>query len=285
VPDGWGMKAAGILGLDGVTFLEPGFSDLTADLYTSALLGIPAAEGRLLVDMAEDPLAMAVSDGKDWYATSFLFRKPPREVIGLCEELGCELYQEERSLWLGAVREYYSLLLAGTTTPAMEDLPPGRIENLGSLLEEAWGRGKDVACLDCCCGSGAGSAAARALGMRPLSYDNDPALLSLGLSTGRLLPAETMWIDATLASQYLEPVPRGIAVMMGEINTFTEGAWEAITTEFLALAGEALVTVGTEPEARKVEGWCRSAGRNAEVSENRRDAFYDRWICRSAGAR
>jgi hypothetical protein len=279
------MKAGDILDLEGVAFLEPAFASLTEDLFTTELLGIPAVEGRLLVDMAENPLAMAISDGNGWYGTSFLFRKPSREVIELCEELDCGIYQEDRSLWLEAVREYYSLLLAGTTTPAMEDLPPGRTDNLRSLLEETWGRKAEGPCLDCCCGSGAGSAAARALGMRPLSYDNDPALLSLGLSTGRLLPAETMWIDATSASRYLEPVPRGVAVMMGEINAFTEVTWEAITTEFLALAGEALVTVGTEPEARKVEGWCRAAGRRTEVSENRRDAFYDRWICRSAGAR
>ena len=117
--------------------------------------------------------------------------------------------------------------------------------------------------------------------MRPVSYDNDPALISLGLSSGRLQPEETMWIDATLAGTYLEPVPRGIAVMMGEINTFTGEMWEDITGEFLALADEALITVGTEQEARRVEGWCHASGHRAEVTENRRDEFYDRWVCRS----
>ncbi len=117
--------------------------------------------------------------------------------------------------------------------------------------------------------------------MVPLAYDSDPALLALGLSSGRLMPEETMWIDATLAGQYLEPVPRGIAVMMGEINTFTEDVWETITGELLGLVGDALITVGTEQEARKVEGWCRASGYPAEVTENRRDEFYDRWVCRS----
>jgi hypothetical protein len=275
------MKAAGILALEELTLLEPTFASLTEELYTGALLGIPAVGARLLVDTGEDPLAVAVSDGKRWFAASFLFRRPPREVFELCEDLPCEVHQEERSLWLAAVREYYSLALAGSVTPAIEDLPPERLPGLLSLLRETWGPGDAVPCLDCCCGSGAGSSAARALGMGPVSYDNDPALLSLGLSTGRLLPHETMWIDATLAGRYLEPVPRGIAVMMGEINAFTEGMWESITGEFLTLVDDALITVGTEPEARKVEGWSRASGRSARVSENPRHAFYDRWFCRS----
>ena len=117
--------------------------------------------------------------------------------------------------------------------------------------------------------------------MQPLSYDSDPALLSLGLASGRLKPDETMWIDATLAGQYPGPVSRGVAVMIGEINTFTEDVWENITGELLALVQDALITVGTEQEARRVEAWCLAAGRDAEVTENRRDEFYDRWVCRS----
>jgi hypothetical protein len=275
------MRAAGILELDVLNLVEPGFASLTEDAFTGVLLSIPATEARLLVDMAEEPLAVAVSDGKDWFSASFLFRKPPQEVFELCEQLDAEIYQEERSTWAAAVREYYSHLLAGSTMPALEDLPPDRPAPLTALLKEAWGSGGLLACLDCCCGSGAGSAAARALGMQPLSYDNDPALLSLGLSTGRLRPEETMWIDAAGAGRYLEPVPRGIAVMMGEINPFTEEMWEGITAEFLALVEDAIITVGTGAEARKVEGWCRAAGRGAGVTENRRHPFYDRWICRS----
>ena len=275
------MKAGRILDLEGLTLIEPTFSSLTEDHYTAALLGIPAVAARLLIDLAEEPVAAAVSDGEAWYAASFLFRRPAREVIELCEDLDAEVHQEERSLWLAAVREYYSIAIARSVTPALEDLPPDRGEKLRGLLDRVWGRGDGTTCLDCCCGSGVGSSAARSLGMRPLSYDNDPALLSLGLSTGRLLPEETMWMDAALAGTYLEPVPRGIAVMMGEINTFTGEAWEGITGEFLALVDEALITVGTEPEARRVEGWCRASGHRAEILENPGDLFYDRWVCRS----
>lgn len=275
------MKACRILELGELTFIEPTFASLTEDLYTTALLGIPAVEGRLLIDRDENPLAVAVSDGKGWYAASFLFRNPPLEVIELCEDLDSEIHQEERSIWAAAVREYYSLLIGRTVTPALEDLPPDRPTKLRALLDEVWGRGDAITCLDCCCGSGVGSSAARALGMLPHSYDSDPALLSLGLSSGRLLPDETMWIDATLAGQYLEPVPRGIAVMMGEINTFTGEMWENITVEFLGLVNDALITVGTGQEARRVERWCRASGHRTEVTENRRDEFYDRWVCRS----
>ncbi|MDD1670017.1 MAG: hypothetical protein LUQ67_01670 [Methanomicrobiales archaeon] len=275
------VKAAGILDLPEITLIEPSFSALTEDIYTEALLGIPATGARLLVDPGEDPLAVAVTDGEEWYAASFLFREPPREVIELCEDLDGEIHEAGRSLWLTAVREYYSLLLAGSVTPALEALPPDRLPALLDLLGELWDRGEGVSCLDRCCGSGAGSAAARSLGMLPLAYDNDPALLSLGLSTGRLLPGETMWIDATAATRYIDPVPRGIAVMMGEINAFTGELWEGIASEFLALAGDALITVGTEAEARRVEAWCRDAGRRAGVTENPRHAFYDRWVCRS----
>jgi hypothetical protein len=275
------MRAGRILDLEEITFLEPTFSSLTEDFYTTALLGIPAVGARVLIDMGEDPLAVAVSDGKEWYAISFLFRRPSREVLQLCENLDAEVHQEERNLWLAAVREYYSLLLAASTTPALEDLPPDRLPGLTDLLKELWGEGDAIPCLDCCCGSGVGSSAARALGMKPVSYDNDPALLSLGLSTGRLLPEETMWIDATLAGRYLEPVPRGIAAMAGEINTFTAEMWESIARELLSLVDEAVITVGTEPEARRVEEWSRGSGHRARVTENRRHSFYDRWVCLS----
>jgi len=275
------MRAAAILELDAVTFVEPAFASLTEDLYTDALLGIPAVAGKLLVDMEENPLAVAVSDGTGWYAASFLLRDPPLGVIELCEDLDSEIYEEERSAWAAAVREYYSLLMRRTVVPALEDLPPGREPSLTGLLGEIWEGGETVPCLDCCCGSGVGSSAARALGMRPLSYDNDPALLSLGISSGRLLPEEAMWIDATLAGRYLEPVPRGMAVLMGEINTFTGEMWEDVTAELLGLVNDAVITVGSEKEARMVEGWCRAAGHHPEVRENRRDEFYDRWVCRS----
>ncbi|HXW99151.1 MAG TPA: hypothetical protein VEI51_05465, partial [Methanomicrobiales archaeon] len=80
-------------------------------------------------------------------------------------------------------------------------------------------------------------------------------------------------------------VPRGVAAMMGEINPFTAETWEGIAAELLALVDEALITVGTEKEAHQVAGWCQVSGHRADVTENPRDLFYDRWICRTERVR
>ena len=47
------MRAAAILGLDVLTFVEPGFASLTEDAFSGVLLGIPATAARLLVDRAK----------------------------------------------------------------------------------------------------------------------------------------------------------------------------------------------------------------------------------------
>jgi hypothetical protein len=126
-----------------------------------------------------------------------------------------------------------------------------------------------------------GSLVLRDLGFSPLSYDNDGALLALGLSTGRLRPEETMWLDATKTSQYLRPVPKGIGIMMGEINAFSEEMWHQIVGELFAVTDEALITVGTEPEAKLVREWGGEMGRKVEIAENPADPIYDIWVCRA----
>jgi hypothetical protein len=147
------------------------------------------------------------------------------------------------------------------------------------VIADTWGRGNGKPCIDCCCGSGVGSLVLREQGYAPLSYDNDPALLARGLAGHRLLPEETMCLDATIASAYLDRVPLGIGVMMGEINTFSQDMWQQIAAEFFTIASEALITVGTETEAQLVKNWGETAGRVVEIWENRSDPFYDHWIC------
>jgi hypothetical protein len=119
----------------------------------------------------------------------------------------------------------------------------------------------------------------RDIGYYPLSYDNDASLLSRGLFTGRLLPAETMCLDATIASRYMESSPKGIGIMMGEINSFSQDMWEAIVQELFAATEETLITVGTEPEARLVAEWGEEMGRTVDVRENPADPIYDLWVC------
>jgi len=275
------MKAAEILGVDELVFVEPQFSMIPDPRYNVTLALSGGDQGRLLLDEQEEPIALAFRNGDCWIAASFLCRNPSATLIEKFENLNGEIYQEDRALWAAAVREYYSLALRAEYPPSIEDLNPKRRGILGALIENTWGQGRGETCIDACCGSGVGSLVLRDLGFSPLSYDNDEALLSLGLSTGRLLPEETMWLDAMKTSTYLDPVPKGIGIMMGEINTFTEDMWQRIVSELFAVSRETLITVGTEPEARLIQGWGGELGRVVEVSENPADPIYDLWVCRA----
>ncbi len=161
----------------------------------------------------------------------------------------------------------------------MEDLNPVRKGILTDVIAGAWGKGSGETCIDCGCGSGVGSLVLRELGYMPLSYDNDPTLLSLGIQKGRLLPEETMCIDATQVAAYIQPVAKGIGVMMGEINTFSADMWHLIAAGLFSVSKETLITVGTEPETHLIREWGEEAGRTIEVRESPGDAFYDHWVC------
>ena len=124
----------------------------------------------------------------------------------------------------------------------------------------------------------------RDLGFLPLSYDNDATLLSRGFAEGRLLPEETMWLDATSASCYIEPVPKGIAIMAGEINSFSEEMWEQIIRRIVRDNRRDLVTVGTEKEALQVQEWGTAMDRIVDVKENPADPIYDLWVCHAKPA-
>ncbi|MFA5222414.1 MAG: hypothetical protein WC391_09045, partial [Methanoregula sp.] len=262
------MKAAKILELDEVTFIEPLFSALRDPLFTDLITQSLADEGRLLLDEHEDPIAVAFHEPSGWIAASFLCRKPNRAIIERFEEVSGEIFQEDRAAWASAVREYFSIALMQDTSPAVEDLNPIRKSILSEVITNVWGKGSGETCLDCGCGSGVGSLVLREMGYLPLSYDNDPSLLARGLAEKRLLPDETMCIDATAASAYLDPVPRGIGIMMGEINSFSEEMWHAIVGDFLSIAGECLITVGTQDEARLVRDWGDDIQRPVEIRES-----------------
>ena len=134
-------------------------------------------------------------------------------------------------------------------------------------------------CIGACCGSGAGTGALRQIGVIPLSFDNDPSLLSLGLRTGRLAPEDTVCLDGTKASGYLPHTQLGMVLMAGEISQFNQIFWRKIIEEMIELTEKTLVSTGTENEARMVESWARHKGRKVAVIENKRDAFYDNWVC------
>jgi hypothetical protein len=177
------------------------------------------------------------------------------------------------------VREYFSTALVAEFLPSMDDLNPKRYDILKKFIAGIWGAGHNETCIDCCCGSGVGSVVLRDLGFTPLSYDNDESLLSRGLTEKRLRPEETMWIDATIASRYIEPVPKGVAIMAGEFNSFNEEMWERIIGELCSVTKESLITVGTEKEAMLVKEWLTDMERAVTVKENPADPLYDRWVC------
>jgi hypothetical protein len=272
------LKAELILGIEGFRFVEPTFADLSDDLWTDILIAALGDQGRLLVDEKDDPIALAIGDGYRWNVGSFLARKPNAALIERFEETAGEIWQEKREVWAEAVREYYSIEVINTVGPALEDQNPSRQEMVNDLLAYIWGKEETGVCLDCCCGSGIGAVALRKLGFAPLSYDNDASLLSLGFAKKRLVPEQTMLIDAAVASQYTGTAPHGLGLMFGEINNFTQATWEQITAELIALTASTIITVGTEKEAKIVEEWVKSRGRSARVFENKRDPIYDHWV-------
>ncbi len=275
------MNIAEILELEDLRLAEPSFAELTDSRYNTLLAQQDAHEGRLLLDEAEEPLALAFQGSNGWIAGTFLCRNPSVPLIDLFESVNGEIFQENRAVFAAAVREYFSNILVAEVPPAIEDLNPARRGILGTLIENCWGSSRGETCVDCCCGSGVGSLVLRDLGYSPLSYDNDASLLSRGMHAGRLLPTETMCLDATIASQYIEPSPKGIGIMMGEFNSFNQDMWEAIVRELFEATKETLITVGTEPEARLVAEWGKDMGRTVDVRENPADPIYDLWVCES----
>jgi len=215
------VNTARILGLEEVRMIEPSLSVLTDPVYSAMIGEEPAAEGRLLIDEEDQPLAAAFRGDDGWTCTTFLYRPVSVEVLECFEETGGDLYQEKREVWAAAVREYYAEEMMTMVTPSASDLTDTRTLQLESLLADIWQPRPGVTCLDCCCGSGIGSAVLRRMGMRPLAYDNDPHLLALGLAAGRLVPAETLCIDGTEASIFLSSAERGIGSMLGAVYPFT----------------------------------------------------------------
>lgn len=270
---------AGIFGVDAISFIEPSYADLINDHFTALMTTLEGEQGRLLIDEESDPIALAVLTGEGWIAGSFHLRRPTASLIEYFEGLGGDIYQEDRDIWEQSLREYYSLEIKRDVGPAIEDLNPNRAGMIDSLLEEIWGDQEGAVCLDCCCGSGVGSLVLRERGLKPLSYDIDQSLLSLGFHTRRLLPESTICIDASIASSYLDQTEGGLGLMFGEFNDFNTDAWERITTELISLTSWSLITVGTEREADLVKKWGESQHRQVEVEENPRDPIYDRFVC------
>ena len=232
------MSVTEILGIDAVRFVEPEFAAQTDSLFNGVLAAAGGDEGRLLVDGDGEPIAIAFHGTGGWVAASFLFRNPTAGLIEQFEGMNGEILQEDRPLFTAAIREYYSTILMKEVPPAIEDLNPVRRGILSALIEKHWGRGYHGKCIDCCCGSGVGSQVLRDLGYIPISYDNDASLLSRGLADRAPSPFGDHAPRCTGRCPVYRTGPRGIGIMMGEINDFTRDMWEQIVERALPHIGK-----------------------------------------------
>jgi hypothetical protein len=224
-------------------------------------------------------LASAFQEGSGWKINNRVFGRKDEGCGPVGPAGSATLCVTTRDAWISALKEYYSTRIIQTTTPVPEMSQAGREEVLLGILENVWGSYQGSSCIDCCCGSGTGSAVVRELGMKPVSYDNMPNQLALGFLRGRLRVEETCCIDGTIATRYIDPAKRGIGLMLGDINGTNAGIWERVVGELLALTEETLITTVTEREIGRVSCWCREQGREAEVFENTRHPVFDRWVC------
>ncbi|MDH7509251.1 MAG: hypothetical protein QHH00_07635 [Methanomassiliicoccales archaeon] len=275
------MRAALLLDLDEVKFIEPSFDRLIEPQFTNDLVNLPSTRGRLVINENEWPIAVALETDDGWVAGSFTYRNVSEELLDKLEQIDIEIYQERQSEWESAVREYYSLMLMRNTAPALDDFSQNRVENLLQIIKEEWVDVRGNVCLDAACGTGIGSMVARTMGMAVISFDNDPSLLSCGLRAGRLLPEETMCIDASLASRFVRSAGYGLILMAGEITPFNSLLWKRIVNEILSLTEHTIITTGTEREASLIRQWSEEKGRKAELFQNEMSDFYDQWICKT----
>jgi hypothetical protein len=261
--------------------MEESFADLTGTSAMEKLLNEDSSEALLVTDNQDTPLALALRTASGWRIASAHLNGLGARLQEKSAAAGVRTCRTTRLLWMSALKEYYSRHIISTTPPVTEMNQAGRAGLLIELLEDILGKSAGASCLDCCCGPGIGSEVIRSLGLKPVSYDNMPSQLALGFLRGRLKEDETCCIDATIASRYLETVEYGLGLMLGEINATNAGIWERIVQELLSLSRSTVITVVNEREARRVDRWCREAGRHTEVFENPRHPFLDRWVCRA----
>ncbi|HUT26565.1 MAG TPA: hypothetical protein VMW85_00760 [Methanomassiliicoccales archaeon] len=271
------MKLPELFQLEDVRLIESSFEALTNESSLVQMLR-GSTEVRLLIDNDETPLAMARED-EGWKAVSFLWKEPSEDLIEILPELDIKVFKCSIEDWREAVMEYFSNKMLKECQPALDDLPADREKKVSDLIWKEWHFKPGDLCYDCCCGSGVGSKTLVKMGLRPLAYDVDRDLLCRGLLEGRLQPWNTVLLDGTKASEYLDKAPYAIMLMAGDINIINSWTWKLIVDQILELADNIIMTVATEEEVKFMEQWCHDKGRTCTIFENQRDLFYDRWVC------
>lgn len=273
------MKLEDFFEIDAAECIEPSLFDHIDEYYSSSVLALSAGDARLLVDENEMPLAVAWRCDSDWIISSYLYRNITYDIIGKFESCAGEIYQEKRDDYESALREYYCGKITGEYPEVSEDNREGRYEMVTDLFKDTIGVCKGQSAIDFCCGSGVVSKALLSSGYLPLSMDNDPYLLSVGLHKGRLNPTKTLCIDASFSAYFCPESDVGTGLMLGDITGFNSDLWQGIVARMLMLTGKTLITVATEKESVLIRKWCENAGRTPEIFENENDPIYDRWVC------
>ena len=284
------MTLAEIFEINDPICIEPAIMDCADSEYTRFLLDGDYTAAKLLVDENEDPIAAAFLEEGGWTVTSFVFRPFSFEVLERVEALDGDIYQEERSNYLGALREYYCHEILKEFPDVIEDNREGRYEMIESLFKslnliperEGDGAGDSTAkptAIDFCCGSGVATSVLRDLGYETLSFDYDAALISCGIQRKRLIPSRAMCLDGTRASDFCPKCNLGIGLMLGDITNFNADMWEDIIYELFELSEKTVISTATKPEIERIAGWCSDAGRKYRIIENDRDPIYDSWVC------
>ncbi len=294
------MTLADIFEINDPICIEPAIMDCADSEYTRFLLDGDYSAAKLLVDENEDPIAAAFLEEGGWTVTSFVFRPFSVEVLERFEALDGDIYQEERSNYLAALREYYCGEIVREFPDVIEDNREGRYEMIESLFKSlnlipgseimegnvgnsaGDGTGNVSAkptAIDFCCGSGVATSVLRDLGYETLSFDYDAALISCGIQRKRLEPSRAMCLDGTRASDFCPKCNLGIGLMLGDITNFNADMWEDIIYELFELSEKTVISTATKPEIERVAGWCSDAGRRYKIIENDRDPIYDSWVC------
>lgn len=275
------MQLAEFFEVDDVRLVEPLFSDLCYREMDELILRIPATNSRILIDESDEVICVAVQGNDNvHHASCCHLRSMTDQLLTRLEEMDGEVFQVPRDDFEDAIRRYYAGNLLKTSVMAPDDLNPERLAITRDLLRTEIGTGTDISCLDCCCGTGIGSYLMHEIGLHPIAYDNDDALLVRGLTEGRLSPEKTMWIDGRMLENYLtSPVDMAFGFMFGEIHPFNQDTWQEIIAAICAVSDRVLLTVGTEREAGIIEGWMKESGFDPEIWENDQDPIYDRWVC------
>ncbi|RZN13701.1 MAG: class I SAM-dependent methyltransferase [Methanosarcinales archaeon] len=205
-------------------------------------------------------------------------------------EGGVSTLHIERSEFIEAMREYYSIKLVET----LKNCPVNfefvynepRVERLKIIinqLEQSYSLDLSGSVLEICCGNGMATAALSKLGIRPLCIDNDSYSILEGLVSKVLKPEKTIVADVTELTDIIkgEEFDASIGFMLGDIDEFNKPLWKEILIQTIKLTkkgGSLLFTFRTEPEVMFVKDLLEELATGDVICQSETESLYDCWI-------